>query len=120
MRYLVLTLLLPVLCGFIAISANATERLSTQEADSPEYLLNHGHSPEVVRMIQVQERRTIGKETKSSNRLVKFMKNLYHERDFTLSLTDFGQSPVSSAEAPLDNSMPKVIKRNKPDKLFDW
>lgn len=112
MKFLTITLFLPVLCGFISLSANAAERLTSEKANSREYLINHGHSPEAVRMLELQKQRIIGeKQVKSNNRAVKFLKNLYHERDITMPLSDFGQSDISSPEAPLPNSIPKTIPK---------
>lgn len=49
-KYLLLTLCLASLSSF---SVNA---MTVKDGDTEEYLLNHGHSKEIVRMINLQEK----------------------------------------------------------------
>ncbi len=111
-------LALAIFVSFIClINQGYAKRLSVEEVDSREYLLNHGHSPEVYRLIELQNARILGKkinsegeEIKSNNKLVKFLKNLYYERDFTLPLYNFGQHPIETPEAPPPGSIPQRIQ----------
>lgn len=112
-KYLTLSFLFAFLCGYTFVLA---ERLNTERVNSEEYLRNHGHSPEVIRMIKMQEVRTVGeKKVKESNRIVKFLKNIYYERNLTMPLEDFGQQDIISPEAPPHDSAPRKINR----KLFN-
>ena len=95
-KYLFLTLCLVCFGNF---SVNA---LGVNEIDSEEYLLNHGHSAEIVRMVQLQEKRTENsqRELNKSNKFVKFWKNIFYEKDVTLPLSDFGYNNILTPEAP--------------------
>ncbi|OGI00116.1 MAG: hypothetical protein A2Y25_07415 [Candidatus Melainabacteria bacterium GWF2_37_15] len=79
--------------------------LKSTEVSEEKYLLDHGHSDEIVRMMELQKSRLEGdkpehKEFKTSNRIVKFFKNLFYERDITMPLNDFGQDRVTTVESP--------------------
>ena len=103
-KYLILVLFLVALFGLIKTPANAI--LGVDETDSEEYLLNHGHSRDITRMIELQEKRTLakGNEIEKNNRFVKFMKNLYYERVLTLPLHDFGHNDITTPESPKKDS----------------
>jgi len=76
--------------------------LDPTEATSEKYLIDHGHSPEVVRMINLQKERAEGKTTvtppKPEGKIKKFIKNIWFEQDTTMPLTDFGYSNVKTVE----------------------
>jgi hypothetical protein len=75
--------------------------LNPTDSTSEQYLLNHGHSEELIRMINLQKERTEGNATVSSqseNKFKKFFKNLWFEQDLTLPVTDFGYNNIKSVE----------------------
>lgn len=77
--------------------------LNINDLDSKDYILNHGHSPEIVRMINLQKERTEpdARKVKKNNRFVKFLKNLYYERDLSMPVRDFGNNRISTPESSL-------------------
>jgi hypothetical protein len=92
-----------------------SKALEPTETTSEKYLLDHGHSPEIVRMINLQKERTEGKVTeasKSQNQVKKFLKNLWFEQDLTMPTTDFGYRKVNSVETD-KSAAPSVIKSIK-------
>ena len=95
-KYFLLILCVVCLGSF---SANA---LNVTEIDSEEYLLNHGHSKEVVRIINLQEKRAGGeqKEIENHSKFVKFWRNIFFEKDATLPLKDFGYNDIPTVESP--------------------
>ncbi len=91
-----------VLCVCISAGAYA---LSPEEANSKEYIYNHGHSPEMIRIMELQKARTEPEspenmEVKPTNRFVKFFRNIFYERDATTSVDNFGQESIMSSERP--------------------
>ncbi|HSA06262.1 MAG TPA: hypothetical protein P5556_03710 [Candidatus Gastranaerophilales bacterium] len=98
-KYTILALFLGILCGAIKLPASA---LGVHEMDSQEYLLNHGHSKEIIRMVDIQERRTLAKETDdvTNSKFKKFFRNLIYEKDITMPVKDFGFNAVSTPESP--------------------
>ncbi len=106
-KYSVLALFVGFTCS---INPTFADTLDTEKADSREYLLNYGHSPDVVRMVELQKTRSIGVcQAEKNNRVMKFLKNLYYERNLTMPLQDFGQSSIETPEAPLIRK--KLFKR---------
>ena len=71
------------------------------EATSEKYLIDHGHSLEVIRLINLQKKRAGGNtelEIKQNSPIKKFFKNLWFEQDATMPVSDFGQRKVKTAE----------------------
>jgi|GEM_PF-1799657 len=107
-KYLILILCLGFLCSFAPVRG---ERLNIKESDSKDYLINHGYSPEIVRLIKLQEVRTVGKKRiEDNNKFVKLLKNLYYERDLTMPLNDFGHNEIITPEAPSYETLPQFIQ----------
>jgi len=82
------------------ICSVSVKALTPEEAASEEYILQHGHSPEIVRMINIQKSR-LEKEAppvKTNNWLQKFIKNLIYESDLTIPNEDFGYRKIKSVE----------------------
>jgi len=85
------------LCSFQAKAMEPTD------CTSEKYLIDHGHSPEIVRMINLQKERTEGninntKRSKSQNKFMKVLKNLWYEEDLTLPINDFGYNNITTVE----------------------
>lgn len=94
-----------ILLTFCLIASLGAHALRANEASEREYILNHGHSEEIVRMIELQKSRTERprpehKKFKNSNRLIKLFKNLFYERDITMPLEKFGQDKMRTVESP--------------------
>lgn len=80
---------------------NSASALSPTEPTSEKYLLDHGHSQEIVRMINLQKDRTEGKAyvvQKRDNQVKRFFRNLWFEQDLTLPTTDFGYNDIHVVE----------------------
>ncbi len=113
-------LLITVLCFFTNISVKAIEEITEKkvvkektieekplnylkmdDTSSPDYLINHGHSPEIIRLVETQQNKTLTKDEKikTNNKFVKFWKNIFYERTITLPLDDFGYSTIKTPEA---------------------
>jgi hypothetical protein len=89
------------------------EQMTPSDCTSEKYLIDHGHSPEVIRMINLQKARTQGTEATvitTDNKFVKFWKNLWVEQDVTMPLTDFGASSVKTVET---QNVPFTLSPNK-------
>jgi len=91
-----------IFCICISVSAKA---LGPEQANSQEYIYNHGHSPEMIRLMELQKARIEPErpehaEIKHSNRFVKFFRNLFYERDVTVPVDNFGQDSILSTECP--------------------
>ena len=88
-----------VIGSFAQMPVNA---LTQNDVVEEEYLIKHGHSDEIVRMMELQKSRLEPEEKKikKNNRFVKFFKNLFYERDITMPLVDFGQDRVRTVESP--------------------
>jgi len=87
--------------------------LEPMDATSDEYLINHGHSPEIVRLINLQKERTEGKgvtHTVSEGKVKKFFKNIWFEQDLTMPLNDFGYNEVKTVETNQSEVIPKIDK----------
>lgn len=87
--------------------------LSPTDPTSEKYLLDHGHSKEIVRMINLQKDRTEGKAVvapKSQGKIKKFFKNLWYEQDVSMPVTDFGFNEIKSPETAKDINLPKNVK----------
>lgn len=99
-KYIAVLLLTQVMSGALMLSSSA--KLGTQRMDSDEYILNHGHSKDMVRMINQQKRTVTAEEpnVRENGRFVKFFKNLFYERDLTLPTKDLGRHVISTPEAP--------------------
>jgi len=85
------------------------------EGTSEKYLENHGHSKEIIRMINLQKERTEGNVVEVSQReskFKKFIKNLWFEKDATLPVSDFGYSAIDSVETS-KSSIPPTVKTIK-------
>ena len=75
--------------------------LTPTDPTSEKYLIDHGHSQEIVRMINLQKERTEGKvatPSQSQNKIKKFFKNIWFEQDLTMPGTDFGYSNIKTVE----------------------
>ena len=97
--FLILILCLVILGSFAKMPVNA---LTQKDAVEEAYFIKHGHSDEIIRMIELQKSRIEPEEKKikKNNRFVKFFKNLFYERDITMPLSDFGQDRIITVEAP--------------------
>lgn len=90
------------LATFLILPAHA---LKSNEVSEEKYLIDHGHSDEIVRMIDLQKSR-VEKDTpnqkkfEKSNRLKKFFQNLFRERDMTLPTETFGLDRIQTVESP--------------------
>ena len=91
--------------------------LRTNEVTEEKYLIDHGHSDEIVRMMELQKSRLeinneepikeepktfwgkVGKHMENS-RITKFCRNLIYERDVTMPTEKFGQDRVRTVESP--------------------
>jgi hypothetical protein len=97
-----------------------TKALEPNETTSEKYLLDHGHSAEIVRMINLQKERAEGipPRSKSESHIKKFFKNLWYEQDATMPATDFGYNKVKTVETdkftlPVKNFLPKKIDKKE-------
>ena len=113
-----------VLISAVAIgnfNSSTSFALGPVDCTSEHYLIDHGHSPELVRMINLQKDRTEGKAvalSKPHGKIVKFLKNLWFEQDATLPLTDFGYNEVKSPEASKSTIPPTVdLIKSKYDQI---
>lgn len=99
-KYIAVLLLAQVMSGALILSSSA--KLDAHKMDSDEYILNHGHSKEMVRLINQQKRTVTAEEpnVRENNRFVKFFKNLFYERDMTLPTKDLGRHVISTPESP--------------------
>jgi len=89
--------------------------LNPTECTSEKYLINHGHSQEIIRMINLQKERTEGKLTeasKSQNKIKKFFKNIWFEQDVTLPVNDFGYNVINTVETN-KSSIPPTLEAIK-------
>jgi len=89
--------------------------LTPYEPTSEKYLIDHGHSKEIVRMINLQKDRTEGNlvdPPKSQNKFKKFFKNIWFEQDFTMPVTDFGYNDIKSVETD-KSKIPPAVNRVK-------
>lgn len=99
------------------------------DCTSEKYLIDHGHSPEIIRMINLQKARTEENVPVQppENKIKKFLKNLWFAQDLTMPSSDFGYSTVNTVETqkdllPKDLTVPvqkymdeKNKNKNKPD-----
>lgn len=95
-------ILILMFCLAVSGSANA---LKSTDANTPEYIEKHGHSYEIIRMMELQKARVEPekpehREDKTNNRFVRFFKNIFYERDLTMPLNDFGHDRVRTPEEP--------------------
>jgi hypothetical protein len=99
-KYIAAMLGVFALSTFVMLSASA--KLGVEEITSEEYILNHGHSKEISRMIKQQERTITAEEPNvvQNGRFKKIWKNLFYERDLTLPTKDLGRNVISTPEAP--------------------
>jgi len=87
--------------------------LDPNDATTEQYLLNHGHSSEIVRMINLQKERTEGKVEQPSvteNKFKKFFKNLWYEQDLTMPVNDFGYNNINVVETNKSKLQPAYDK----------
>ena len=92
-----------------------SKALDPTEPTSEKYLIDHGHSQEIIRMINLQKERTEGKiavPSKSQGRLKKILKNLWFEQDLTMPITDFGYNDIKTVETN-KSAIPPAIKSIK-------
>ena len=102
--------LLTLLLG-TSINNFPAKAMEPTECTTEQYLLDHGHSPEISRMVTLQKERAEGKvhkRTQSENKFKKVLKNLWYEEDATLSIKDFGYNDIHSVETDKDFG-PKII-----------
>jgi len=107
-------LFLALLIGVVVYSL-PSKALDPTEPTSEKYLINHGHSQEIIRMINLQKDRTEGKiliPSKSHGKLKKFLKNVWFEQDITLPTNDFGYGEIKSIETD-KSTIPPVVKSIK-------
>lgn len=78
----------------------SSKAISPTDPTSEKYLIDHGHSPELVRMINLQKARTEGSipTPQRHNKFVKFFKNLWFDQDLTEPITDFGYNTITTPE----------------------
>lgn len=91
--------------------------LEETDATSEKYLIDHGHSKEIIRMINLQKSRAEGNmkvEIKENKWYGKLFKNLWYEQDVTLPITDFGHRDVKTPETDLVPVPKKVFSKKKP------
>lgn len=91
--------------AFCLIISSSAIALKSNEANQPEYIKKHGHSDEISRIIELQKARLEPEkpehmEVKTSNRFIKFFKNLFYERDISMPLNNFGNQRVRTVESP--------------------
>lgn len=91
-----------IFCMFISLGANA---LKSTDITKEQYLINHGHSDDMVRMVEIQKSRLEPekpehKKFETKSRFVKFFKNIFYEKDLTMPLEDFGQDRIRTVESP--------------------
>lgn len=108
--------ILIVLVVLVSVSASA-KVLRTDEAAEEEYLIKHGHSDEIVRLIELQKKRLQpadesqvveqekgfwGKiwEAIKNSRATKFARNMFYEGDLTMPNEKFGEDRVKTVESP--------------------
>lgn len=99
--------------------------LTPTEPTSEKYLIDHGHSPEVIRMINLQKERTEGKAvtpSRSQNKIKKFFKNIWFEQDLTMPGSDFGYNDIKTVETDksvippaIESVKSKIIKDKNKD-----
>ena len=82
---------------------NIASSLALGETDSTseEYLINHGHSQEAIRLINLQRKRVEGNtdiKVENNSFFKKFLKNLWFEKDASLYNADFGHRKIKTAE----------------------
>lgn len=102
------------ICG--NIPSNAME---PTDCTNEKYLLDHGHSKEIVRMINLQKDRTEGKAVvapKSEWKIKKFFKNIWFEQDLTLPVNDFGFNDIKTTETDKLPTIPKIKHKDKKPK----
>ncbi len=100
-----------VLLMTLVINNLPVKALAPTDATSEKYLIDHGHSPEIVRMINLQKERIEGNSgvrSESQNKFKKFLKNLWFEQDMTMPLTDFGYNKVTTVETDKSKVIPAV------------
>ena len=98
-----------------AVYSFPSKALDPTEPTSEKYLINHGHSQEIVRMINLQKDRTEGKvlvPSKSEGKIKKFFKNVWFEQDLTMPATDFGYNDIHSIETN-KSTIPPAVKSIK-------
>jgi len=98
-----------------AVYSLPSKALAPTEPTSEKYLIDHGHSQEIIRMINLQKERTEGKvvvPSKSEGKIKKFFKNVWFEQDLTLPVTDFGYAQTKSAETG-KSTIPPAVKSIK-------
>jgi hypothetical protein len=102
MKFKYIAAMLGVFALSTSFMLSAPAKLGSDKTVSDEYILNHGHSKEMVRMINQQERTIIAEEpnVREDGRLKKIWKNLFYERDLTLPTQDLGRNVISTPEAP--------------------
>ncbi|OGH95368.1 MAG: hypothetical protein A2039_01135 [Candidatus Melainabacteria bacterium GWA2_34_9] len=116
MRLKAFRLLFLVLLMGVVVYSLPSKALDPAEPTSEKYLIDHGHSQEIIRMINLQKERTEGKvivPSKSEGKFKKFFKNVWFEQDLTLPVTDFGYAQTKSAETG-KSSIPPAIKAVPP------
>jgi len=104
MRSKIFIALLTVI-SFLAISTTEAASLVTSEASSEKYLYEHGHSKDLIRMINIQKDRTesntdeaLRPKSEHQGPFKKLLKNLWFEKDITLPLSDFGHDEIETPE----------------------
>lgn len=93
--------------GILSITAvlafsTTSSALGVTESSSKEYLINHGHSQETVRMIELQQKRTLtsDEEINTNNKFMKIFKNLFYSKNILLPSRDFGHNHIITPESP--------------------
>lgn len=67
-----------------------------EDTSDPVYLYNKGYSKELIRVVQEEKIRTHGEPLKRENRVIRYIKGLLYEPDFTEHNTQFGQRRILS------------------------
>jgi len=109
----------------VAFNNLPSKALTPTDPTSEKYLIEHGHSKEIVRMINLQKDRIEGKVLTapvSENKFKKFFKNIWFYQDVTMPITDFGYSEIKSPETEkelfskdLTEPIKDFVKKNKKD-----
>lgn len=95
--------LLPLLCLYLAISLPSYAIMTSEDSTSETYLTNHGYSPEMVRLIDLQNAQFNGKAPRykrkqpdwyTSNKNVSFIRHVFMYFDCGLDDEKFMEHKV--------------------------
>lgn len=75
--------------------------MTPEDSTSEKYILDHGHSKEIVRMINLQKSRTEGTgefEAQKHGQFVNFLRNIWFDQDVSASANEFGCNYIRTVE----------------------